>query len=509
MRIQTRLILLIVFCFLFLVGALTAFYTGESRRLAGLFRIEARDTQELFDRARNLNASYQIAFTDDYSIWDEMMDFLKTVDKEWADATLVETLSLFKLNAIWIYNLDGELLYSVNNLSDRYFSELRLPKGTMTEIFSQDTKIRHFFINTPKGAMEICGASIHPSLDRGRLEPPAGYFFTGRLWDNSFIDELSTLTFSQVSVDQELRPPAQTQDPEKGHIFFTRTLLGWNNLPVANLYIRRESRPIQLVTAVSMKIFSIFVAVFLVLIFILSFTLMRWVIYPMSLIVKALSKEDPDCLSNLMRRNDELGRTAAMIKDFFEQQKKLVSEIDIRKKIEADLKVSEEKFIKVFRANPSLMYISELESGVILDANETFYRTTGFTKEEVLGHSTVELKILDQKMRADIRRLLYGKQYLRDIEVKMRTKSGGERTIIFSAELIKIGEEEIMLAVASDITARKNAEDALQRKMDELERFNRLAVGRELKMVELKSEIAKLESQLSASRGGEGKDAEA
>ncbi len=40
-----------------------------------------------------------------------------------------------------------------------------------------------------------------------------------------------------------------------------------------------------------------------------------------------------------------------------------------------------------------------------------------------------------------------------------------------------------------DITQRRQAEMDLKEKMTELEEFNRLAVGRELKMVELKKEI--------------------
>ncbi|MBP7055757.1 MAG: PAS domain S-box protein [Candidatus Omnitrophica bacterium] len=510
MRIQTRLTFLIIFCFLFLVGALTAFYTGESRRLAGLFRIEAKETQDLFDRVMGLTSSYQIAFTDDYALWDEMVGFLTSVDKEWADANLVETLPIFKLNAIWIYNLSGSTVYSINNLSDDYFTELNLPKGAIEEIFSGNTKSCHFFINTQKGVMEICGSSIHPSLDRSKVTPPAGYFFTGRLWDKTFTGELSMLTLTSVSVDQTLRIRPPLQDPAKGHIIFTRILTGWNNIPVANLHVKSESRPIQLVTVVSVKIFSIFVVVFLGLLFVLAFTLMRWVMYPLNRVVKALSDEDPSYLEGIINKNDELGQMAAMIENFFEQRKALVAEIDIRNKAESALKVSEEKFLKAFRSNPSIMYISELNSGLIIDANETFYRTTGFSKEEVIGHSTVELNILSQKVRSDITRsLLYGNKYLKNTEMTMRTKSGETRTIIFSAEVIRVGGEDIMVAVANDITARKQAEEELQRKMDELERFNKLAVGRELKMLELKAKIEKLESQLGSTKRGGGKDAKA
>ncbi|MFC1887147.1 hypothetical protein ACFLZM_08870, partial [Thermodesulfobacteriota bacterium] len=46
-----------------------------------------------------------------------------------------------------------------------------------------------------------------------------------------------------------------------------------------------------------------------------------------------------------------------------------------------------------------------------------------------------------------------------------------------------------------DLTERKQAEEKLQRNLEELERFNLLAIGREEKMIELKEEINELMQQ--------------
>jgi PAS domain-containing protein len=51
------------------------------------------------------------------------------------------------------------------------------------------------------------------------------------------------------------------------------------------------------------------------------------------------------------------------------------------------------------------------------------------------------------------------------------------------------GKPTGIIGVSRNITERKNAERDLRQKMDELERFNDLSVGRELKMIELKKEI--------------------
>ncbi|MFO0702288.1 MAG: hypothetical protein U0514_00165 [Candidatus Andersenbacteria bacterium] len=50
------------------------------------------------------------------------------------------------------------------------------------------------------------------------------------------------------------------------------------------------------------------------------------------------------------------------------------------------------------------------------------------------------------------------------------------------------------VAVFDNITTRKNAEQAARERTQELEKFNRLTVGRELKMVELKERVRQLEA---------------
>ena len=53
------------------------------------------------------------------------------------------------------------------------------------------------------------------------------------------------------------------------------------------------------------------------------------------------------------------------------------------------------------------------------------------------------------------------------------------------------------LGIARDITARKKAEEETMQQNKELERFNELSVGREMKMVELKRRIRELEARLN------------
>jgi hypothetical protein len=51
------------------------------------------------------------------------------------------------------------------------------------------------------------------------------------------------------------------------------------------------------------------------------------------------------------------------------------------------------------------------------------------------------------------------------------------------------------LAVIRDITERKQSDDGLKKKIDELERYKDVTVGRELRLIELKKKIKELEEK--------------
>jgi PAS domain S-box-containing protein len=127
------------------------------------------------------------------------------------------------------------------------------------------------------------------------------------------------------------------------------------------------------------------------------------------------------------------------------------------------LRLSEEKFSKAFRSSPDPMTITTFTEGRFLEANDSFLSAIGYSKNEVIGNKVPELNIwVNPQDRLDFRQSLQEKGVVRNYECEFRMKSRSVVVFLMSAELINLDGELCMLAVMTDITDRKRAEEALR-----------------------------------------------
>lgn len=144
-------------------------------------------------------------------------------------------------------------------------------------------------------------------------------------------------------------------------------------------------------------------------------------------------------------------------------------DITKRKRAEEALRFSEEKFSKVFRFSPERISITTLKEGRYIDVNEEFLDFSGFSREEVIGRTSRELKVwIDPSEREETVKRLCEKGEVNNYETRFRNKDGEIRTVLWSAEVIDYGGEPCILALTRDITERKQAEEALQMEMTSL-----------------------------------------
>jgi len=129
-----------------------------------------------------------------------------------------------------------------------------------------------------------------------------------------------------------------------------------------------------------------------------------------------------------------------------------------RMNYERALEQSEEKFRRTFDLIPNPVTLSS-QQGMILACNDAFCEAVGYSREELVGHTTLELGLwVDGGQRLAMITALQAEGRLDGMEISIRRRSGQHRLMLFSARILNLGEQPTMLAVAQDITEQRNLE---------------------------------------------------
>lgn len=132
-----------------------------------------------------------------------------------------------------------------------------------------------------------------------------------------------------------------------------------------------------------------------------------------------------------------------------------------RRRAEQALRASEERFSQAFNVSPAAITLTRLADGKFIDVNETFLQLLGYRRDQVIGHTSVELEMLDADARAKLIQRQRETNGVRNVELWLRTQSGSRTPILFSSALLEVDGEPCILTVLIDITERKRAEENL------------------------------------------------
>ena len=139
-----------------------------------------------------------------------------------------------------------------------------------------------------------------------------------------------------------------------------------------------------------------------------------------------------------------------------------VIDINDRKIAEQNLKESEEKFSKSFHSSPILMAITRMEDGTFIDVNNTYSQVLGYSREELIGHSSKNLNLwVKPEQRIEFTKRIKDHKKVDSFDVDVRTKSGKILTMLFSGDTINLNNESHLITIANDITERKKAGERL------------------------------------------------
>ena len=127
------------------------------------------------------------------------------------------------------------------------------------------------------------------------------------------------------------------------------------------------------------------------------------------------------------------------------------------------LRKSEESFQAAFNATSTINTISIPETGEFINVNEAWVNTMGWSRDEAIGKSALELNIWGtRKNRDDFINAFQDQGKLRQFETELCTKSGERRNFLVDAEILRLQENPRMFLSGTDITARKRMEKQLR-----------------------------------------------
>jgi len=135
-----------------------------------------------------------------------------------------------------------------------------------------------------------------------------------------------------------------------------------------------------------------------------------------------------------------------------------------KRQAEEAFQESEEKYRKAFITSPDSININRLENGIYVSINNGFTQITGYSEDEVIGKTSLELDIWENP--EDRKRLINGLKtegLVKNFEAKFHTKNGKVLDGLMSAAVIELNGIPHIMSITRDITERKQVEESLHR----------------------------------------------
>jgi PAS domain S-box-containing protein len=155
----------------------------------------------------------------------------------------------------------------------------------------------------------------------------------------------------------------------------------------------------------------------------------------------------------------------------------IVTDMTDRRKLEREVRESEETLRNVIDAMGDALMISDLQ-GRVWEVNREFSRITGYPRGEVQGMSFPYPWLMEEEMARFVTWIaaLRDKTYLRDFDMTWRSKDGHQVAISLNTTLLRnaYGEPMALLNIARDISDRKRLALEVERKNKQIELLNRI-----------------------------------
>ena len=142
---------------------------------------------------------------------------------------------------------------------------------------------------------------------------------------------------------------------------------------------------------------------------------------------------------------------------------KIIEDVTERERAKESFRRSEERFSKAFHGSGMMMSISTIKDGIYEEVNDAFLRVSGYTREMVIGRSSVDLGFIRPSDREELRRRLLKNGRVDRMPLSLISRTGGRIDCRYTGEVITIDGEAKLLSIAQDVTDLVEARTELER----------------------------------------------
>ncbi len=150
----------------------------------------------------------------------------------------------------------------------------------------------------------------------------------------------------------------------------------------------------------------------------------------------------------------------------------LVRDVTRRVQLEKELRDSQELVTNAFHRSPLMLSVADLQTDRYLEVNDSFCARVGYTREEVLGHTAIELGMITPAEREELAKLLMAAPKDTAIEFTVRDRRGAPIYCRYWGAILQSSEGLRVFAAAEDVSAQKHGAQELD---EALRRLGKLA----------------------------------
>jgi PAS domain S-box-containing protein len=500
MSLRTRVLLSIIVAISALI--VITYLISSFGLSSGMHKLEEDSVKKDATRVSNVlvnNLSNLDATVADWAIWTDTYEFIQAPDQQYIDNNIVDSSFVtLDINFMLFFDINGEMVYG-RGFDLKTLEQMAIPASLESHLKPGNLLLQNYTLESkvtgilqlPEAPLLVSSRPILTSQGEGPIE---GTLIMGRYLDQELINYLSELADLSVTVNRynandlpanvkkaavslSAASPVTVLTTDKNSLTGYSLVTDIYGSPALILSMDTPRTGSQLAHSSSLYILIGLITCGIIFIGMSTWSANKWEFGRLSKLGNELknigTSKDLSMRVNAAGK-DEISTLATTVNNTLEA---LENSQKRRLETEEALKESEEKFAKAFLSSPESISITSMEEGKFIDVNNSFIRMTGFSREEAIGHSALELGLwTNTEDRRRTYEILSAEGRVNNIEAVFRTRSGELKTWLLAAEKIELNKKPSVIWMITDITARKQMEQERE-KAEKLESIGTLAGG--------------------------------